>query len=335
MKPEQGAAMATVEQGFLQTQLEERRHRLQHALEAAPSDAALQNLLQQVDSALERMGRGTYGICESCHEPIEKDRLLADPLLCYCLDHLTPGQRRELEQDLELAAKVQRGLLPPQDLKWSGWEVHYHYEPAQLVSGDYCDVIRPENGTGEMFFVVADVSGKGVAASMLMTQLHAMFRSLASAGLPLDQIVALVNRVFCESALAGQYATLVCGRASAQGEIELCNAGHPPALVARKSGVERIEAGGVPMGMFCTGNYSFRKTRLEPGELLLLYTDGLSETRAPSQAEYGIERLAHLLAEKKRNGHELTQACLEDVRRFAGGTKRGDDLTLLAIQRAA
>jgi sigma-B regulation protein RsbU (phosphoserine phosphatase) len=327
--------MATVEQGFLQSQLEERKHRLQHAIEAVQGDGALTQLLQDVDAALERVSDGSFGICHECHEPIEKDRLLADPLICYCLDHLPVAQRRALEQDLELAAKLQRGLLPPQDLQWSGWELRYHYEPAQMVSGDYCDVIRPENGTGELFFVLADVSGKGVAASMLMAQLHAMFRSLVSAGLPLDQIVSLANRLFCESALTGQYATLVCGRAGAQGEIEICNAGHPPAFIVRKDRVEKIESGGVPVGMFASGRYSFQKTRLAPGDSLFLYSDGLTEARNSQQAEYGIDRASALLSKQKSDSaRQLAATSLDDLRAFSGGAARTDDLTLMVLRRA-
>jgi sigma-B regulation protein RsbU (phosphoserine phosphatase) len=327
--------MATVEQGFLQLQLEERRHHLQHAIEAAPDDAGLTRLLGEVDAALQRVSNGSYGICRECHEPIERDRLLADPLLCYCLDHLPAAEKRALEQDLELAARLQRSMLPPQDLQWNGWEVRHHYEPAHLVSGDYCDVIRPEDGAGDLFFVLADVSGKGVAASMLMTQLHAMFRSLASAGLPLEQIVTVVNRIFCESALAGQYATLVCGRATAQGEVELINAGHLPALIVRRDSVEQMESAGVPLGMFCTGKYAFQKTRLAPGECLVFFTDGLSEARNPAQAEYGVERLVRLLAGTCcASARELAETCLHDLRAFGGGARREDDLTLMVIRRS-
>jgi sigma-B regulation protein RsbU (phosphoserine phosphatase) len=327
--------MATVEQGYLQSQLEQRKHRLQHAIEAVPGDGVLTQLLLDVDAALERVSDGSFGICEECHEPIEKHRLLADPLVCYCLDHLPAAQRRALEQDLELAAKLQRGLLPPQDLQWSGWEMRYHYEPAQLVSGDYCDVIRPENGSGELFFVLADVSGKGVAASMLMAQLHAMFRSLVSAGLPLDQIVSIANRLFCESAPTGQFATLAAGRAGAQGEVEICNAGHPPVFVVRKDRVEKIESRGVPVGMFSAGSYSFQKTRLAPGDSLFLYSDGLTEARNSRQDEYGIERArALLLKQKCDSARQLAAACLDDLRAFSAGATRADDLTLMVLRRA-
>lgn len=328
--------MAAIEQGFLQAQLEERRHRLQHALETAPQDAALTQLLTDVDAALKRMTNGTYGICHECHEPVEKERLLADPLICYCLDHLPTAQKRALEQDLELATRVQRGLLPPQDIAWGGWEVRHHYQPAAAVSGDYCDVIRPDNGTGELFFVVGDVSGKGVAASMLMTQLHAMFRSLSSAGLPLDQIVSVANRVFCDSSLAGQYATLVCGRAATNGEVQISNSGHLPALVVRKDRVEKMESVGVPLGMFCAVKPSFRKTRLGPGESLVLYTDGLSEARNAAQEEYGIERYVRLLSGKccGVSPRAMVDATLSDLRAFAGDGRLSDDLTVMVLRRA-
>ena len=87
------------------------------------------------------MDEGTYGICDVCHGSVEKDRLIADPLVRLCLDHLTSEEQRALERDLELAAQVQRGLLPKSDVRYRDWRVHYLYRPAGIVSGDYCDLI--------------------------------------------------------------------------------------------------------------------------------------------------------------------------------------------------
>ena len=226
--------MATVEITFLQGQLDDRKRRLEAALALAPSNNGLAGLLREVDAALGRMDKGTYGLCEECHESVEPDRLLADPLTRYCLDHLSASEREALQRDLDLAAEVQRKLLPAPGLKAGVWETGYHYEPRGPVSGDYCDLIPTD---GQLFFVLGDVSGKGVAASMLMTQLHALFRSLTAMSLPLGQIVTHTNRVFCDSALAGQYATLICGQAKPNGEVEIHNAGHWPAIVAGKGGV--------------------------------------------------------------------------------------------------
>jgi sigma-B regulation protein RsbU (phosphoserine phosphatase) len=322
--------MATLEITFLSSQLETRKRRLEQAIALAPQNTGLAGLLHEVDAALDRMAKGTYGFCEKCHETVEQDRLLADPLVCYCLDHLTERQRDALQRDLDLAAEVQRKLLPQPGLRAGGWETSYHYAPLGPVSGDYCDLIPSD---GELFFVVGDVSGKGVAASMLMTQLHALFRSLAGTGLPLGQIICRVNRVFAESALAGQYATLICGQAKPSGEVEIHNAGHWPAIVVGGGGVLRIESTGLPLGMFCEAEFSATRLQLEVGDTLFLYTDGLSEARSGDD-EYGVDRVTHLVRQQAaRPPAELVAACLDDLRTFAAGAPRLDDLTLLAIQR--
>jgi len=321
--------MATLEVAFLHNQLEERKRRLEAAIALAPQKTGLAGLLREVDSALERMAKGSYGLCRECHETIERDRLLADPLVCYCLDHLTESQRAALQRDLDLASQVQRNLLPQVNLRAGGWETSYHYAPVGPVSGDYCDLIPSD---GQLFFVLGDVSGKGVAASMLMAQLHALFRSLTSMDLPLGQIVTQANRVFCESALAGQYATLVCGQGKPSGEVAIHNAGHWPAIVVGHGGVLRIESTGLPLGMFHEFDFSATRLHLEAGDMLFLYTDGLSEARRADD-EYGVERVTHLVRQQAaRRPAELIAACLEDLRAFMDGPPL-DDLTLLAIQR--
>lgn len=326
--------MAPPESVFIEHQLQERRHRLQTALTAAPNSPGLARLLAQVDSALARMTDGSYGICETCHEPIERDRLLADPLACYCLDHLTSEQRRTLEADLELAAQIQRRLLPASDLKSTGWQVHYRYQPAGAVSGDYCDLIPTADGN-ELLFVLGDVSGKGVAASLLMTQLQAVFRSLASLHVPLERVLQQANSVFCETALAGQYATMICGRAAQDGSVELHNAGHCPALLVQNGRAQQIESDGLPLGMFPSFTGTFRRFQLRPGDSLFLYTDGLSEARDAAGHEYGLERVAEMVQRACQLGvQQMAAACLEDVRAFTRGV-RADDLTLLVLQRSA
>ena len=198
----------------------------------------------------------------SATDSIEKNRLLADPLVCFCLDHLTTAQRRRLEEDLELAARVQKNLLPPRDVRAAGWQAHYYYEPLGPVSGDYCDVIASENGTENLLFLLGDVSGKGVAASLLMTHLHAMFRSLTSVGLSVEQMMHRANRLFCESTVADQFATLVCGRASRSGDVEISSAGHCPVLAVRSGSVSHFESTGIPLGMFSNAEYAVHRTRL-------------------------------------------------------------------------
>lgn len=164
--------MPAVFDNYLERQLLSRRDKLEHAAARSDAPAKLQYLLAEVDRALAKLEDGSYGICETCHDCIECDRLLCDPLVRFCLDHLTRRERSALEQDLELAASVQKALLPKQDIDINSWHVCYHYDPAGVVSGDYCDVIDAEDAG--LYFMVGDVSGKGVAASMLMAHLHAM-----------------------------------------------------------------------------------------------------------------------------------------------------------------
>src|SRR3989442_8669126 len=138
--------MASPVETLLRDQLTERREKLESAADLIPGDDQVRRLLREVDAALNRMDKGTFGICESCHDTIEADRLVADPLMEYCLDHLTRPQRQALERDLDLAAQVLRGLLPPPSQTFPGYEVARHYEGAGPVSGDYCDAVGAENG---------------------------------------------------------------------------------------------------------------------------------------------------------------------------------------------
>jgi phosphoserine phosphatase RsbU/P len=329
--------MAEVMEPYLREQLEKRREQLSYAI-ASPAahvaHPAFQELLREVDAALERMDQGAYGICEVCHDTIEKDRLICDPLTRLCIDHLTSAEQRALEGDLELAARIQRRLLPQAEVKTPGWHIHYQYKPAGLVSGDYCDVIVPSGDGNKPIFLLGDVAGKGVAASLLMSHLHAMFRTLSAMEVGLDRLLDLGNRIFCESTLAGQYATLICGRIADGSAVEIASAGHLPALLVRKNGIEEFSSTGLPLGMFCSARYSVTHTRLDPGDSLLLFTDGISEAANPTGAEYGIERLSVIAAEQYGRGpRDFVAECLSDVNTFSSGTAQRDDQTIMIVHR--
>jgi len=162
----------------------------QERLEASTKESAdgfeLNSLLREVKAAIERLGQAdSYGVCQVCHDLIGQAAMNADPLAQNCLRCLTPEQLEELQQDLDRAWLVQGDLLPKQDLKFNGWEVAYRYEAAGPVSGDYCDLVSTDKG--DLYFLIGDVSGKGVAASFLMGRLHAIFRSLIGEDLGVAQ----------------------------------------------------------------------------------------------------------------------------------------------------
>jgi sigma-B regulation protein RsbU (phosphoserine phosphatase) len=324
--------MATYFDDAVRTQLLTRRGKLESAVESFPGRSDLTSLLQEVDAALSRMELGSFGICEMCHEAIEPERLAEDPLLRFCLDHLTTPQQRALEQDLDLASKIQSALLPKVGITRNGWRTAFHFQPAGLVSGDYCDLIPAEDGS--LYFVLGDVSGKGVAASMLMSHLQAMFRALTGTGLPLVQVMERASRLFCESTLSSHYATLVCGRADKNGSVEVCNAGHLPPLVGQGETVRPISAGSLPLGMFCTEQFSIDRSDLNKGDCLLLYTDGLSEGQNREGAEFGSDPLVGILQSREsRTAEEIVSACIAKAAAHRSGLPPKDDLTLMVIER--
>lgn len=334
--------MGQVSDPYIREQLEKRREELNLALTAAipgaPAGPYL-GLLGEVDTAIQRLDEGTFGVCLECHGTVERERLIADPLIKVCLDCLTVDDRRALERDLELASTVQRGLLPERDVRFGEWRIHYEYMAAGHVSGDYCDLIVPRNADGKLIFLLGDVAGKGVAASLLMTHLHAMFRSLsdsrAGTELELDKLLETANRVFCESTFAGQYATLICGSAARTGELEFASAGHLPALLVRREGVKQIGATGLPLGLFSSSRYAIQRVRLEPGDSLLLFTDGISEAGNAAGKEYGVKRLSHVAAERHRwDPRELLTECMKDLKAHTSGARQADDQTLMVIHRS-
>jgi len=317
--------------GSVREQLLAGRARLAEVLGERESER-MRYLLEEVDDALQRIDHGRFGVCEVCLGTVEDERLRDNPLARVCLDCLTPKQQRALEYDLELAAQIQKGLLPAANTKFEGWQIAHYYQPAGVVSGDYCDVIR-ENG--HLYFIMADVSGKGVAAAMLASNLRAVFRSLIPLGLSIEEFMIRANRLFRESALPSQYATTVFGRASMAGKLELVNVGHPPVLLAQGAGLRRFESTCHPLGIFSDDVVCTTTAQMAPGDTLVLFTDGISEAANERDEEYGVEAVERLIREQRLGRPDaLVQAVRQNLSAFRGHAERVDDETLLAIQYA-
>ena len=315
----------------LRPKIIERRARLQSAARSLSADY-VNDLLAEIDAALQRIDDGSYGLCETCHDSIETDRLVRNPLVRFCLDHLSGDQLRAHEQDLELAMQIQTNLLPARTITTGDWETQYRYEPAGVVGGDYCE-IAGSGGGKPLFFAVGDVSGKGVAASLLMAHLSAIFRSLLSLNLPLAEVMSRANRLLCESTPVTHYATLVAGRTTENG-VDLCNAGHCRPLVLRRDGTDWIDSTGLPLGLFCDGRYEIRHIRLDPGDSLVLYSDGITEAQDPAGNEYAEERLIRsLYGHAEQDAIAITDVVMRDVASFRGASPQQDDMTLLIVRR--
>lgn len=324
--------MAEAVSTYVLPQLQSRKQQLLSVPSELAGTSEIVRLLREVDAAIGRVRAGSYGLCETCHEHIEEDRLRADPLLRFCLDHLSEAEQRDLERDLDLAARVQRALLPPEELALPGWRVRTHWEPVGVVSGDFYDVFQPDPKRDLVYVLFGDVAGKGVAAAMLVSHLCAAFRTLAAQASTAADLVTRMNRVFKESALSPLFATLVCGQLQADGRADLCVAGHCPPLLLGLGGVRAVPPTGLPVGTFYSSAYRSNTVRLEPGESLVLYTDGLTEATDSSGRELGAARLEELLGGMRGgDGRALMTALLAELSRHSAGARRTDDVSVMVL----
>lgn len=327
-------ALATPRIDF-RPELLDRREKLLAIARSRPQDGALARLLSEVDAALGRLESGTFGHCETCHDEIEPERLVTDPLTRFCLDHLSREEQRALEEDLDTAARIQKSHLPQLETEVAGWDIAFAFEPAGPVGGDCCDVLTHE-GSEEVTFLLGDVSGKGIPAAMLASSLQATVRSLAVPGVGVGSLVEKANRVFRSASFSRSFATLVCGRVSTDGSVEVCNAGHCPPLLSASGCIREIAPTGLPVGTFLSSSYGSHELCLEEDDYLVAFTDGLTEARDASGAEYGSDRLATVLSSLERpSARAVVAACLADLHAHTGGGARGDDLSLLVIRRSA
>jgi sigma-B regulation protein RsbU (phosphoserine phosphatase) len=296
-------------------------------------EPTLLDLMQRIDDALQEIRVGTCAVCSACEEPISAVEMEEHPLVSICLECMTEEQRDAVEQDLALAGRVQRNLLPAKKMSHDGWEIGYVWEPFGLVSGDHVDLVRPDRESEPLHLLLGDVAGKGVAASLLQSQLHALLRALAPLETTLSELLARTNRLFFEATRPSSYATLVALRLYPDGRIVLANAGHPRPLLADPRGVRPIEDASIPLGLLEDAAYSEREVSLRPRDTLLLYTDGWTEAERDDE-QYGVGRAAAVL--RRARGlplDELLASCRSDLESFLEGGARGDDLTMVAVRR--
>jgi phosphoserine phosphatase RsbU/P len=249
--------------------------------------------------------------------------------------HERAVREQALERELNVAHAVLRRLLPDSPPRLDRYEFFDYYEPANQLGGDYYDYI-PLSG-GRVAVVVADVSGKGIPASLMMARLSGDVRyCLASNAAPADA-VAHVNRVFCNSGHEDRFVTLVLSVLDPdRHEVTIVNAGHLPPLLCR--GGEVMEAIGdddsrLPLGVEREVDYVQSVRPLEPGDCLALYTDGITEAMDEQDELYGNERLRACLACEAQGTRALGQMVLDDVKQFVGGRRQSDDICLVCFGR--
>jgi sigma-B regulation protein RsbU (phosphoserine phosphatase) len=241
-----------------------------------------------------------------------------------------------MAKELGQAAEIQRGLLPTQAPETKGFEIAGQNQPCRTVGGDYFDYIPYPDGRVAM--IVADVAGKGMPASLLMSSLQARVQVVFEEPDDLAAKVTKLNRIVKSNCPGNRFITFfICVLDPATGEVAYCNAGHNPPLLVRRDGtMESLPSGGLILGILPMATYTEGQCRLDPGDTVVLFSDGVTEAAPPSgDGDFGEERLADVI---RQNTSEpvtnVVQAVFDEVVRFTAGAPAADDITVVVARRA-
>ncbi|MEP6568494.1 MAG: GAF domain-containing SpoIIE family protein phosphatase [Acidobacteriota bacterium] len=242
-------------------------------------------------------------------------------------------EKQRLEGQLEVARQVQLELLPPRDPQLEGYDISAYNFPTEEVSGDYYDWVKIYDD--QIGLVIADVSGKGVPAALLMAFLRASLRAATHIGYSPHISMAKVNYLLWESIERNQFVTAFYAILDVTNKtLTYTNAGHnPPVLLKRNGDYSFIDRGSIPLGMFRDTRYHEYYLTTEPGDVLLLYTDGATEAQNRAGEEFGRERLAQAVkANSKLGARELIAAVETEVLKWTDGHGPTDDVTFFVIK---
>jgi len=241
------------------------------------------------------------------------------------------------DHDLEIARDVQRTLLPDALLSPDGYTIEALYEPAREVGGDYYDCIPVPDG--RLCVAFGDVAGKGVPAAIVMSRLASAMQTSVRLTADLGTVIATLNEHMCQRAWGGRFVTLVSLFLDpVRHALQVVNAGHRAPLVRRSDGrVEELapEITGVPVGILEDFEYEMAEWPIEPGDVIVLFTDGIDESRNPSGEFYGIDRLRAFLACATGDARAIGRALLDEIHAFSAGRPPSDDIAILTISRLA
>jgi uncharacterized protein YndB with AHSA1/START domain len=244
----------------------------------------------------------------------------------------TPSLRlRKQDQEYEEARQIQQALMPKEIPQMAGLEISGSWRPARIVGGDYFDVFK--FGAGRLGLCIADVSGKGMPAALLMSNLQAVVKGLATENTSPKELVERVNRVMCRNTTEAKFITLFYGLLDAgRKTLQYARAGHNPPVLTREDGAQvRLEQGGLIVGAFEETVYEQGEIDLRPGDRLVMFTDGLSEVEDRNGEEFGEERLAEVSRANRQLPAAALHRCLLDrVTDFCGGEFQ-DDATILVV----
>jgi serine phosphatase RsbU (regulator of sigma subunit) len=241
-------------------------------------------------------------------------------------------EKEKLEHELEIARVIQQSILPKEILDVPGWQIAAHWQPARAVSGDFFDLFAYTDG--RLGLLIADVSGKGVPAALVMATTCSMVRAVASAEISPGALLERVNLLLFPYVPSNVFVTCLYGILDpTSGVLRFANAGHNLPIKITPGGVQELRATGMPLGLLPGMSYQENETRLEPGEGLLLYTDGMVEAHNEHKEMFGLARLYERLAEGVF-GPKTIDDLLANLAEFTGPDwEQEDDVTFVVINR--
>jgi phosphoserine phosphatase RsbU/P len=240
------------------------------------------------------------------------------------------AQLARQEQELQRAREIQQSLLPRHIPQIPGFEVSGAWRPAQTVSGDYYDAFKLDEH--RLAICIADVAGKGVSAALLMANVQAAVRALANNTESPARVCGKVNRLLCENIAVGKFVTFLYGVLDCDARtFAFCNAGHLSPIHTSNGAAKTLDGGGAVLGVFPSWEFEDASVKLEPGDRLLLFTDGITEAMDDAENEFGENSLAALaIACSPRSAVEMNKWLLEEVSKYCS-ERFQDDATLLVI----
>jgi sigma-B regulation protein RsbU (phosphoserine phosphatase) len=250
--------------------------------------------------------------------------------------HKQALEKERLERELELAADIQRRLLPTVFPRLAGFELTGWSRPARHVGGDYYDLMRVRGD--RVAAVLADVSGKGLPAALMVSIVHSALRLLMDRAEVGPELVSRLNHHIAEFSAPNKFITLFLAELDpSRREVRYVNAGHNPALLVGPDGnVKELESGGLPLGLFDNVAFEAGRIDLGVGDLVCIYSDGITESTSPRDEEFGVSRFVDLLrTSRDRPLSEIVSTVDTAVTEFADGLNQGDDQTLVLIRRTA
>jgi sigma-B regulation protein RsbU (phosphoserine phosphatase) len=264
------------------------------------------------------------------------DLELAGALLVLLLLSLELADKVTMKRDLEIAREIQSWLVPSQPPDVPGADIAFATRPQNSVAGDYYDAFFPNSTREKLLVVIADVAGKSVPAALLMATMQASLHTIASEDVPLGELVLRLNQYACAHSLDGRRFTtaLIAEYDVATRRMTYVNAGHNPPILRRTNGVlEKLEAGGLPLGIEATAVFDAGTIQLQPGDALILYTDGVVEAFNATGQDFGNERWLAAIRQLPEVGAEETlRMLMHRVDEFVGVTRQSDDITCLVFR---